>query len=331
MAIFVVGCAARFDAPAVVPMAETVPAPSREDAADDPAIWVAPGDGGASLILGTDKQTGLYVYDLEGALKQSLPVGPLNNVDLRQGGPSAFDVAVASNDGVNAVSVFSIDRATGEAALLAHLPAGKLEPYGICLGVAKDGYRVFVTYKDGAIDEFALSVEGAPALARIAARKLGSQLEGCVVDEENGRLFVGEEAVGVWSFDLADAKAAPVAIDKVGGASGLVADVEGMSLWRGGSGAGVLVVSAQGASRFIAYDRRPPHAALGAFAVKDTATVDGVSTTDGLDISSAPLGARYPRGLFVAQDDLNTNPKANQNFKLVDWRAIEAVLPVARQ
>ena len=33
---------------------------------DDPAIWVAPADGAASRIIGTDKTFGLRVYDLNG-------------------------------------------------------------------------------------------------------------------------------------------------------------------------------------------------------------------------------------------------------------------------
>lgn len=54
-----------------------------QDAADDPAIWVNPVDASKSLILGTDKQAGLYVYDLAGKPSQFLPVGRINNVDVR--------------------------------------------------------------------------------------------------------------------------------------------------------------------------------------------------------------------------------------------------------
>jgi 3-phytase len=35
---------------------ETEPVPSSGDAADDPAIWVHPGDPARSLVLGTDKK-----------------------------------------------------------------------------------------------------------------------------------------------------------------------------------------------------------------------------------------------------------------------------------
>ena len=44
------------------------------DAADDPAIWVHPTDTSKSLILGTNKDVGVYVYGLDGSEKQRLPV-----------------------------------------------------------------------------------------------------------------------------------------------------------------------------------------------------------------------------------------------------------------
>ena len=82
---------------------ETVGMGANGDAADDPAIWVNPNDPLKSLILGTNKDVGVYVYGLDGSEKQRLPVGLSNNIDLRG------NLAVASNDGVNALSSFRID------------------------------------------------------------------------------------------------------------------------------------------------------------------------------------------------------------------------------
>ena len=48
--------------------------------------------------------------------------------------------------------------------------------------------------------------------------------------------------------------------------------------------------------------------------------VDGTSSTDGIDVMSAPLGAGFPNGLFVAQD--GDNDSGNQNFKLVPWDVV---------
>ncbi|MFZ5617154.1 MAG: phytase [Pseudomonadota bacterium] len=317
---------------------ETEPAPSTEDAADDPAIWVRAGDPARSLVLGTDKQTGLYVYDLLGNLVQSLPVGPLNNVDIRRNIAGApFDVAAASNDGRNVVSLFSIDRRSGAVAPLADFPTGKDEPYGLCLASMGGALSIIVTYKDGAVQFFSVQpgdlqsgVAGAVPARLERTLAFSSQLEGCVADEENARFFVGEEQKGVWAIDLDDPDAAPQLLDAVGGVSGLAADVEGVTIWRGADGAGFLVVSAQGADRFIVYDRQPPFAVRGAFSIASHLSggelIDGVTGTDGIDAAAASLGDGFPRGLLAVQDDVNSDPAANQNFKYVDWRKIEKAL-----
>ena len=51
-------------------------------------------------------------------------------------------------------------------------------------------------------------------------------------------------------------------------------------------------------------------------------SVDGTSHTDGLAVVSDRLGERYPLGLLVVQDDRNTLPAENQNFKLVSWERV---------
>ena len=56
------------------------------------------------------------------------------------------------------------------------------------------------------------------------------------------------------------------------------------------------------------------------------AGIDGASETDGLEVTSLNLGARYPEGLLVVQDGRNVMPAEHQNFKLVDWRDISGLL-----
>jgi len=90
-------------------------------------------------------------------------------------------------------------------------------------------------------------------------------------------------------------------------------------------------VSAQSRDRFVIYDRRPPHAHLGVIAVtaSDDGSVDAVSHTDGLDVSSAPLPG-LPAGVLVVQDDANPISEIDQNFKIVDWREVEKALAAGR-
>ena len=85
-----------------VPAAAETPAVGTgdRDAADDPEIWVDPKDPSRGVIIGTDKQAGLYVYDLTGKQLQYVPGGKPNNVDLRDGFPTAQGarVLVAASD-----------------------------------------------------------------------------------------------------------------------------------------------------------------------------------------------------------------------------------------
>lgn len=159
--------------------------------------------------------------------------------------------------------------------------------------------------------------------------KFDSQLEGCVYDDEARRLFVGEEGHGVRAIDLNEDDA-PTLVDSIAQKRGLAADVEGMSLWIGGDGEGFLVVSAQAKDRYALYDRKPPHAVRGVITVTESrdGTIDAVTHTDGLDVSSAPL-PNFPKGILVVQDDANPKKEVSQNFKIVDWRDVEAALTAA--
>ena len=308
----------------VLPANETAPMNGEGDRADDPAIWVNAADPASSLILGTNKDEGLYVYALDGGELQELPVGRVNNVDLRG------NIAVASNDEHNVISWFNIDPETLTVTHIANTPTGKDEPYGICSGLNDETYEVAVTYKDGTIQLWSASWETLdsqpPHLDRTV--KLSSQLEGCVFDDANERLFVGEEDVAIWALDLSDSTSTPVVVDRVADGHGLVADIEGVSLWLGDTAeTGYIVASAQGADRYVVYDRVPPYAPRGVFKIVDNEAIgiDGTSTTDGLDATSAPLPG-MPKGMLVVQDDANPIPEYEQNFKMVDWAAIEAAL-----
>jgi 3-phytase len=52
--------------------------------------------------------------------------------------------------------------------------------------------------------------------------------------------------------------------------------------------------------------------------------VDGVTETDGLDVTARPVGPDYPEGLLVMMDDQNAG--FTTNFKLIGWTEIGAKL-----
>lgn len=306
--------------PTVTATAETAPVESSDDAADDPAIWVHRTESEKSLILGTDKQAGLYAYDLSGAIKQFLPTGRLNNVDLRQNvtvGDWKGDLAVASNRTDNTVAIYEI-AADGLISELGSFTSLLDEPYGICMGTLGGQMMVTVTHKTGDAIFYALS---SPTTVKQTYRlKFDTQLEGCVFDEPTNQIFIGEEETGIWvaSFE-GGVLSSPEAVDKIGSPSGLVADVEGLSVYRRGDAA-YLVASSQGDNSYALYTLAD-NKFVGRFRVAPGA-FDGTEETDGLAATGAGLGDQFPNGLLVVQDGVRPGA-AFQNFKVIDWRDVE--------
>lgn len=317
---------------------ETASTSTRGDVIDDPAFWHHATDPASSRILATDKRSGLEVYNLRGERVQQLPVGRLNNVDVRyglrwQGKP--HDIAVASLRNNNSLQLFAID-----AAGLLH-DAGQVQTalpdiYGMCLYQPKAGeIYAFVNDKSGRIDQFRVSTDGKQWQGQLVrSLKVPSQPEGCVADDQNHRLYVGEEDVGVWTF-AADATA-PVAGQLVITANEeqgpLVADVEGMALLPAGTfkshNKPLLLISSQGNDSYVLYEATPPYAFVQRFRVGTNPQlgIDGSSETDGLDLTVKSLGPTFPSGAIAIQDGRNRMPEAGQNLKLVPLQQLEAVL-----
>ena len=315
--------------------AETLPVSTSGDAADDPAIWYNADNPAQSLVLGTDKNFGVGVYSLQGELIQNLPSGEPNNIDLRQGldiGSFRGDLAAASNRVGDVVSLYRVG--AGGITLLGAFKSTLVEPYGSCMGLIGGAVVVFVTYKTGEVQAHLLRDISSTGVEQqlLGTLQLDSQLEGCVFDDANGVLFVGEEARGIWTTrPILDANAmqfpAPVLLDTVDAESGIAADVEGLALYVDGN-AGFLIASSQGNHSYAVYDRRPPHAFRGRFRVllDPVSGIDGAQETDGLEASSRNFGPDYPEGLLVVQDGYPDPVTDMQNFKYVDWRDIATAL-----
>lgn len=319
--------------PVVRARAQTEPVARFGDAADDPAIWVHPTDPARSLVLGTNKKQGLLVYDLQGRERQLLPVGRLNNVDLRQqvqAGPGRrLDVAVSTHRDEHALALFALD-GDGTVRDLGRVVTPLRDIYGVCAARGPQGeLQAVVNDKDGTVLHLQLAPSGpdgqgpwqATELRRLT---LGSQPEGCVVDEAGGQIFLGEEDRGVWRLAL-DGRSPPRLVLPVGGL--LQADTEGLALYDGPRGR-YLVISSQGNDSYVVMDAQAPFTVRGAFRIGLDAArgIDGTSETDGLEVTARPLGPDYPDGLLVVQDGHKLLPEGPQNFKLVDWRDVAAAL-----
>lgn len=321
--------------PTVFASVETTPVASLDDAADDPAIWYNHADPARSLIFGTDKQSGIGVYTLDGQLKQFIPAGLPNNIDLRQNisvGSWRGDLAAASNRDGDVVTLFKINADGGK--IIGNFPAGLEEPYGSCMGVIDSKIIVFVTYKTGEVEAHQLQNINAGGVSQqlLATIPLATQLEGCVYDENSGVLFIGEEGRGLWRSTLTAAGdqliySTPELIDEVETASGLKADVEGVSLYLAAEER-YIVVSSQGNDSYAIYELEGNHAFKGRFRVANNPAsgIDGSQETDGLAADARSFGPTFPQGILVVQDGFNAPVGEAQNFKIIDWREIEKAL-----
>ncbi len=315
--------------------AQTTPVQAFGDAADDPAIWVNSSNPAKSLILGTDKRRGLMVYNLQGWLEQSIEIGRLNNVDVRQHPSiknSTNTLITASNRTNNSISVLTVDN--NEVKHLNDIATNLSEIYGMCMYSSATGNYVFVNDKSGLYQQYKLDESGDKVTGKLVREfNLPSQPEGCSADDARGELFAGEEDAGIWYIGAEPtADNTPVMLQGIN--EQLVDDVEGMEIYHG-TNARYLVVSSQGDDSYVLYKisnniqdvKTPSLEFAGKFnIVSDLVNgIDGASETDGLTVTSKALPG-YPEGILVVQDGYNRLPQQPQNFKIIDWREVKKAI-----
>ncbi|MFT4020728.1 MAG: phytase, partial [Acinetobacter sp.] len=172
--------------------------PHTGDAADDPAIWYNEKLHEKSRILGTDKQGGLQVTNLSGKTLQYLPVGRLNNVDVRHGfqwGKQVIDLAIATNRDHNSLHVFAVQPDTGVVSELGEIKTNLTDIYGLCMYKDQQGKIYAIPNdKNGTFVQYEIQGKNQQLTAREVQRfAVKTQPEGCVVDDASGRIFLGEE------------------------------------------------------------------------------------------------------------------------------------------
>jgi myo-inositol-hexaphosphate 3-phosphohydrolase len=317
---------------------ETTPVGHAGDAADDPAIWRDPVDPSRSVVIGNDKLGALEVYDLSGARIQRLTGGFYGNVDTRPGfatGTGTVDIAVAYRLGIR---VYRIDPSTRQLVNITDTTSGSIpspiDGEGICLyrSPVNGQVYVFVDARNGLVAQLALTdTDGDGLVEGTTVRQwdVGTEVEGCVADDELGSLYISEENVAIWKYGAEPTAptgtGSRVAIDRTIGAGGhMRPDAEGLTIVYQPGGTGYLIASSQAASdtlnSYLVYERQGDNAFLREFRiVTATGIADGCGRTDGIDALAANLGPSFPNGIFICQDNNNTTPgpSGNQNFKFV--------------
>lgn len=188
------------------------------------------------------------------------------------------------------------------------------ELYGSCVYRSKttDRQFLFVNEKSARYMQYELTASPNGTLQTSLVREFvggsGGQVEGCVTDEENGWLILGEEPSALWRYEAEpDGSNEGYRIGYVGDGN-LYGDVEGVTLVHGkASDEGYLIVSSQGVSAFVIYERAEPHRHVATFTIGDSTDgeIDHVTNTDGLTAIPNDLGPAFPYGLLVVHDDTN--------------------------
>jgi myo-inositol-hexaphosphate 3-phosphohydrolase len=326
---------------------ETTPAEAEGDSVDDPAIWVDPAEPSRSVVIGANHlEKTLEVYDLSGARLQRVAVRAANNVDGRTGFPlGGSQVALfgtgGGGDNSGKISLWRLDPATRR---LSNVTTGGTirtgAAYGFCMyrSGTSGRFYAFSLGRGGKVEQWELFDDGGMVSGRLArtidvnpapvAERGGDALEACATDDRSGALYVGEEKRGIWRYDAEpDAPAGAgdrTLVDSADGRGHLVADVEGIAVLDVPGSDGFLLASSQGDYTFNVYRRSPPHEFIRKVSVVGGTGADGCDRTDGIDAVATGLGPDFPRGLFVCQDNVNSDPDANQNFKYVP---LEQVVP----
>lgn len=311
---------------------ETEPVLSRGDAADDAVVWYNAEKPQNSLIIGTDKQRGLVVYNLQGEVVQVLDHGSMNNVDLRDGFPldnERVPLVTASDQTRGAIAIYKIDT---ENLRLANVEAHQQEtvaPYGCCMYRSKKTgkFYYFVNSRKGDIQQWELfdNGEGKVDASHVRSMSVRAWPEGCVADDDLGYFYIAEQEFGIWKFGAEPTDSIhPELVDHIGPGGVLDRQIEGLDIYYKNDREGYLIASNQGRNDFVVYTREGRNTYVTTFKIVSGNGIDEVTHTDGIAVSSKNLGPGFPQGLLVVQDHINNN--YNQNFKLVPWHTVERAM-----
>lgn len=335
----------------LAPVVRTTAVPSD---ADDPAIWVHPTDPAQSLVIVTNKVAApagaVVVYDLDGRVLQT--IGGLdrpNNLDLQQGvpwGDGRVDIVVAAERLKSQLRVWRVDVGTRRLVAIGAVPvlAGERDQRAMPMGVGlylrpRDGALFAVVSPktgdlEGYLAQYRLSPEGRDGVQGALVRRFGrfsglsagpegsNEIEAVLVDDALGYVYYSDEHAAVRKYHAdpehpdAARELAAFARDRFTGQR------EGLALYETAAARGYLVVTDQiaGGSTYRLYRREGepgrPHD-------HDTLVAEILTeadATDGIDVTSTPLGARFPAGLFVAMHS------RDRNFLFFDWRPVREAL-----
>lgn len=327
----------------IVPAVRTEPV---SDDPDDPAIWVHPTDPARSLIIGTNKvkapKGALVVFGLDGATRQGVAgLDRPNNVDVEYGlrtGERSIDIAVTTERLKGQLRIFRIApdgsglidvTSTGNTRVFADRSGEDAAPMGIALYRRPRDGAIFAVVtpksgpREGHLAQYLLEDDGNGRVKASFVRYFGAfsgagEIEAVAVDDAPGYVYYADEGDGIHKYH-ADPDHPEAALELAHfGRTGFRGDREGIAIYARHDGTGYIVCTDQlkGNSEYHIFRREGesgrPH---------DHTTLlkivrGGADSTDGIEISSQPLGPDFPAGLMVTMNS------SGRNFLLYRWKDI---------
>ncbi len=314
---------------------ETPPVLSQinDDAADDPAIWINKSNTEHSLIIGTNKKTGLHIYDIYGKELQFIAVGRINNAESGYNlklKDRTIDYVACTNRTTQTIDMYEIDKQKLKLKenALCKIPSTVDDVYGFCTYFNKETNKhyLFANGKNGLVEQWLITPDNDTIQAKLVRTlQMPSQPEGMVVDDVTNTLFIGVEENAIFAYSaLEEADTTSIRIKESSITNpNIDYDIEGLTIYRVSENKGYLIASIQGNFSYAIFDVNPPYSYITSFVVKN-GKYDGIEETDGLEICNTPMGASFPKGMLVVQDGFNTDGQTNKNqdFKIISAQKV---------
>jgi 3-phytase len=319
---------------------------------DDPAIWVHPIDPSRSLIIGTMKVPSpagaIVVFGLDGQIRQVISgIDRPNNVDVEYGfrfGGRSIDIAVATERLQRRLRIFQIDSESGRLLDLGGMPIleGEEGEAGAPMGIGlyrrtKDGAIFAIVApktgpRDGYLWQYRLFDAGEGRVGAKFIRRFGrfsaatvreeNEIEAVAVDDQLEYVYYADVGDGIHKGHVdPDHKDAGRELAHFG-RTGFRGDREGIAIYALPDGTGYIVCTDQldTDSEYHVYSREGAPGNAHDHSREIGVIRGGADATDGLEISSRPLGAGLPHGVMIA---MNSAPK---NFLLFRWQDVAAAV-----
>lgn len=295
---------------------------------DDMCFVVLEPTSDVFLVVSDKKANAVFLIDNQGHVRDKVSVPQPGNIDSRPAFPVMSDDAKAAwqnelsiqsplivvngrqHEELVALTVVATAEGPKLRKLPSKMPTG--ENYGGCLYRDENRFYFFSTTKGGLVQQWEIANRGDMLVSRRVRAWKSPICEGAVADDQNGVVFLCEEQVGIRKIratprhdrghETLELRGDHELIVRIGDHD-ITGDLEGITLLRTGKTTGYLVASDQASSQFVVFDRQSPHRFVGKF------SIDGVRSTDGVDVFPSPFGTRFRNGVIACHSDTDDGCK----------------------